>query len=139
MMSCTLPSLLYSRLPGGVCCCQRSAGTFGAQRICPWRSWKQRVSSEMCHIFPVIVDTGKLYKPHQSHKRHVGLKLLNSDFGPAGKFSAPMHSRANWLLCSTTHQKSWGEEAGKDAYRGGRDWHFWTSCASKQWDVDCFK
>ena len=49
---------------------------------------------------------GSLTKPHQDHKPHVSLKLFYGDLGPAGKLF--MHSRANWLLCSTMYAKSAG-------------------------------
>ena len=74
----------------------------------------------MSSFFPVVIDTGKLDKPHQDHKPHVGLKLFNSDLGPAGKFfgSHTLKSKSVTLL-NDVHQESWCEE-GKDAYRGGR-------------------
>ena len=71
-------------------------------------------------LFPVIVDTGKLDKPHQNHKLHVSLKLLNCYLGPAGKLfgSHALKSKLVTLL-DDVGQKSWGEKEGKDAYQGG--------------------
>ena len=91
-------------------------------------------------LFPVVVDTGKLDKPHQDHKPHVGLKLFNSDLGPAGKiFGSHTIKSEPVTLLNDVRQESCCEEEGKDAYRGGRDWHFWTRCPSERWDVDRFK
>ena len=83
-------------------------------------------------LFPVVVDTGKLDKPHQDHKPHVGLKLFNSDLGPAGKLFSPHALKSELVtLLDNVHQECWCKEEGKDAYRGGRDWHFRTSCPSE--------
>ena len=88
-------------------------------------------------LFPVIVESGKLDKLHQNHEPYVGLKLLNSDLGPASKLFGSHALKSELVtLLEDVSQKSWGEEA---AYRGGKDWHFGTSYDSERWDIDCFK
>ena len=66
-------------------------------------------------FLPVVVDAGKLDKPHQDHKPHVGLKLFNGDLGPAGKpFGSHALKSELVTLLNDVRQESWCEEQGED-------------------------
>ena len=70
----------------------------------------------ICIIFlPIIIDAGKLHKPHQNHEPHVGLQLLYSDLGPGGKpFGSHALKGELVALFDNGRQESWCKEEGKD-------------------------
>ena len=65
-------------------------------------------------LLPVVTDAGKLDKPHQDHKPHVGLKLFYGDLGPAGKlFGSHVLQSELVTLFHYVCQESWCEEQEK--------------------------
>ena len=74
-------------------------------------------------LLPVVIDAGKLDKPHEDHKLHVGLKLFYGDLGPAGKLSGS-HALQSELVTLFRYvcQESCCEEQGKKYLVGREGW-----------------